>query len=305
VTGALDTGIALAAGALEVAVRAGPFLEITSLRHDGDELLVDAAELPPGGAVHGRAAGVTFLHPWANRLGADAYGAAGVEARLDPGDPALARDRNGLAIHGLAAPAGAWRLTAADAARAEAVLDHDGAAGSPFPFPHRVEVDLALRHGCLVVVTTLRATGPAAVPVAFGWHPYFRLPGEPRTAWRLALPARRRVALDARGLPIATGRDWDEPADERRLGRRALDDGLRGLAPGACLQLRGGGRRIRVRLCHGYPAAQVYAPPEVDVVSLEPMAAVTNALATGDELHVVAPGDSFSAAFAIDVRDYR
>jgi hypothetical protein len=49
----------------------------------------------------------------------------------------------------------------------------------------------------------------------------------------------------------------------------------------------------------------VYAPLDADVVSLEPMTAVTNALVTGDDLPVVAPGGSFRAAFAVDVRDYR
>ncbi|HWI72849.1 MAG TPA: hypothetical protein VNT55_12920, partial [Baekduia sp.] len=72
----------------------------------------------------------------------------------------------------------------------------------------------------------------------------------------------------------------------------------------AWLGLRDARRRIRLRLLDGYPVAQVYAPPEADVVSLEPMTAPVNALVTGRGLRTVAPGEAFRATFALDVRGY-
>jgi galactose mutarotase-like enzyme len=287
---------------LAVAVVADGLLEVVSLRHAGDELLVAAADLPPAATVHGRAAGITLLHPWANRLGRDAYAVDGVRAHVPAGDPAVSRDENGLALHGLTALPGAWRWRETGAARAVATLDHPGAPGGAFPFRHTLTVALALRATRLEITTTLTATGATAVPVAFGWHPYLQLPGTPRGAWRLALPARRHLTLDALGLP--GGGHRDEPADEQALAARVLDDGFDQLAPGAWLGLRDARRRIRLRLLDGYPAAQVYAPPDAGVVSLEPMTAPVNALVTGRGLRTVAPGHAFRATFALDVRGY-
>jgi galactose mutarotase-like enzyme len=297
--------VRLEGGDLAVTIAAAELLEVRSLRHAGDELLVAAAALPPAATVHGRAAGITLLHPWANRLGRDAYAVGGVRAGLPAGDGAVARDANGLALHGLTAPPGAWRWEESGADRAVARLDHAGGvggSGSPFPFPHTLRAAFALRATRLEITTTLTATGSVAVPVAFGWHPYLRLPGSTRACWRLALPARRHLTLDAEGLP--TGAHRDEPADEAPLGARTLDDGFDQLAPGAWLGLRDTVRRIRLRLLDGYPVAQVFAPPDADVVSLEPMTAPVNALVTGRGLSTVAPGESFRATFALDVRGY-
>jgi aldose 1-epimerase len=287
---------------LAVAVAASDLLEVRSLCHHGEELLVAADALPHASRVHGRAAGMTLLHPWANRLARDAFSFGGVRARIEPADPAVARDVNGLSIHGLAAPAGAWHWEDSAPDRAVARLDWPGDTPA-FPFAHTLRVTFALRAGRLEITTTLIAArdgGP--VPIAFGWHPYMRLPGTPRGDWRLAMPARRHLTLDSLGLP--SGAHRDEPADDRALASRTLDDGFDQLACGAWFGLRDAHRRIRLRLLDGYPVAQVYAPATADVVSLEPMTAPVNALVTGRGLRCAAPGEEFRATFAVDVRDY-
>jgi aldose 1-epimerase len=287
---------------LAVAVAASDLLEVRSLQHHGDELLVGAGALPHASRVHGRTAGITLLHPWANRLARDAFSFGGVRARIDPADASSAHDVNGLPIHGLAARPGAWRFEDSTPQRAVARLDWPGDAPA-FPFPHTLRVTFALRAGRLEITTILTpARGGVPVPIAFGWHPYLRLPGTPRGDWRLALPARRHLTLDGLGLP--TGAHRDEPADERALAHRTFDDGFDQLAPGAWFGLRDAHRRIRLRLLDGYPVAQVYAPASADVVSLEPMTAPVNALVSGRGLRCAAPGEEFRATFAIDVRDY-
>ena len=54
--------------------------------------------------------------------------------------------------------------------------------------------------------------------------------------------------------------------------------------------LSGGDRRIEVHFDEGYPAAQVFAPGDDDVVCFEPMAAPTDALRRGG-YRVVQPGE--------------
>ena len=56
-------------------------------------------------------------------------------------------------------------------------------------------------------------------------------------------------------------------------------------------------------LGHGYRVAQVFAPPDQDLVALEPMTAPTDALRTGHGLRWAAAGEAFTATFRLDVED--
>jgi aldose 1-epimerase len=281
--------VQLAAGQLEAHVAADGLLTVTSLKRGGRELLLAPEDLPAKYGVHGIAAGITLLHPWANRLADDDFGDA----------PGIARDPAGLAIHGLRQPPGAWSLRGHGAGSALATLRHAGEAGSPFPHPHRLEVAFALDPLALRVQTTLHADGGVDVPVAFGWHPYLRPPGS-RFNWELALPPRRHLALDERGIP--TGEGLEEAGEVALLGPRTFDDGYDGLARGATMSIGGGGVGLVVVLDDGYPAGQVFAPGDASVVSLEPMTAPTDALRTGAGLRTVPAGGTGTASFTLAVR---
>src|SRR3954452_9827014 len=87
---------------LEVTYAPGVGMVGCSLRHDGEELLGQR-----GGLARYELAGSTFgiplLHPWANRLAGLTYEAAGRRVEIDPANPLLRTDPNGLPIHGLLA----------------------------------------------------------------------------------------------------------------------------------------------------------------------------------------------------------
>jgi galactose mutarotase-like enzyme len=148
----------------------------------------------------------------------------------------------------------------------------------------------------LRIDTTIVPTGRRAVPVAFGWHPYLRLPGAPRRRWTLGLPARRHLALDARGIP--TGAATTEPAEAAPIGVRTFDDGYELGRVRRMAVVHEQGRRLELRCGAGYPDAQVWVPAGKPFVALEPMTAPTNALVDGSAPTVV-PGDSFTASFTL------
>jgi aldose 1-epimerase len=286
------------AGELEATFLPAAAMICTSLRHRDEELLhlgdgVDAY-LRDGTTV-----GVPLLHPWANRLAAERYDVGGHEGRLDLVATLLPRDRHGQPIHGLVVEPGAWswEQRAPDRLRACIRFGDDPLRASAFPFPHSLAVEATLRDEGLTVVTTLAPSADVAVPVSYGFHPYLRLPGVPRERWRLELPAMRRVRLSPTGIPL--GGSEAIAAVSRELGERTLDDGYVGVPAGAELAIAGGGRRVAVRMDGGYPCAQVYAPAGEAFVCLEPMTAPANALASGDRLRVVAPGETQRAAFTI------
>jgi len=151
------------------------------------------------------------------------------------------------------------------------------------------------------VATTVEANGGEAVPVSYGYHPYFRLPGVARADWIVELPERVELELDDRQLP--TGEERVRPAERGPLGERIFDHLFRPLQPLARFALSGGGRRVVVEMGAGYPYAQVYAPSTLDVTCFEPMTAPVAALATGRDLTFVRPGERRAATFAVRVRN--
>jgi aldose 1-epimerase len=296
--------ITLAAGDLEAAFAPGLGMAGVSLRHAGDELLDRQAGLRAY-AERGAVMGIPLLHPWANRLAAHGYVLDGRAVRLAPGPPLVRCDEHGLPIHGLLGASPHWHVSTVEAGAAVARLRAELDLGAhpeliaAFPFPHVLAIDATLNGQALTVRTTLRATGGVGVPVAFGYHPYLRLPGGERSQWHIALPRRRHLATDARGIPAGAG-VWED-AFAGALGARSFDDGYDGLRDGAAFALAGGGRTITMRLVSGYPAAQIFTPPGGRFVCFEPMTAPTNALRSGAGLRRVAPGAAFEAVFSIEV----
>jgi aldose 1-epimerase len=151
--------------------------------------------------------------------------------------------------------------------------------------------------GSVFVATTLTPTGEVGVPVSFGFHPYFTLPGVGRDALVLRAPAMTRLELDERGIP--TGVRTAVPARHAAVGAVELDDHYTDLGPEPELTLAGGGHELTVRFLEGYTHLQLFTRPGAPVVAIEPMTAATDALRSGDGLRVVT--EPFRAAFAIDL----
>jgi aldose 1-epimerase len=276
-----------------------------SLKHRGEELLGQRAGLRAYVDRYSTM-GIPFLHPWANRLGAERFELAGRQVDLTLPDLPLKHDDAGLPMHGLLPAAPGWRVDR------HAELEHGGVLAASFdfaayphlleafPFPHLVEIEATLVEGSLEIATSLTATGDVAVPVAFGFHPYLCLPGVPRAEWVLEAPVHERIVLDDRGLPTgARERTAIEPAP---LGGRTYDDAFLAPSPGTAFVLSGPERRLELRLDSGYPFTQIFAPAGLDAVAIEPMTAPTDALLTGGpELTFVPPGETFGATFSISV----
>lgn len=289
----------LAAGELEAVFLPAQGMLGSSLRHRGDELLgcIDGLERA---AAAGSTAGIPLLHPWANRLAGLRYEAVGRIVELDPASPLLHLDANGLPIHGVPWSHLAFGVTAEREDTLSVRLEWaTRELLAVFPFPHLLELEVTLDPGGLTIETTLIPAADVAVPVAFGFHPYFSLPGTARIDWVLTLPAMERLESDAHGIP--TGVRTPFAPCSGPLDDRVFDDGFASPVPPR-LELSGGGRRIAVELGPGYPFAQVFAPTSPAVVALEPMTAPANALASGDALRLVEPGASFAASFRIAIQ---
>jgi aldose 1-epimerase len=265
-----------------------------SLTHRGEELLGQRNGLPAYEAK-GSTMGIPLLHPWANRLSGLTYEALGEQVAIDPDSPLVRLDPNGLPIHGLAASPH-WRVEQRDGGL-HAGLDFGAHPEllEAFPFPHTISHDIALdERGLRIETTVVSRDDDGAVPVSFGFHPYFALPGVARADWHVELPVETRLELDARGIPNGARAATDETAGP--LGDRTYDDAYADVS--GAFVLAGGAHRIELSFEHGYDYAQVYAPEGQDLICFEPMTAPTNALVSG-EFEVADP--RYSAAFRIGV----
>jgi aldose 1-epimerase len=278
-----------------------------SLRHRGEELLGQRRGLRA--YVADRATmGIPLLYPWANRVAQRHFSVAGREVVIDPEATPVRLDADGLPMHGLLTAARGWRVErhepTADGAVLAARFDfaaHE-ALMAAFPFAHELRFEASLTGPTLTIVTTVRATGDGPVPIAFGYHPYLRLPGLAREDWHIEVPVREQLRLDAQMLP--TGERVAAEVFAGRLGARTFDDAFVAPAGGAPFVLTGDGRRIELAFLRGYPYAQVFAPAEDDVIAFEPMTAPTNALVDGGAaLALLVPGERYEASFSVTLAD--
>jgi len=291
------------AGGVEAVFVPGAGMVGCSLRHRGEELLGRRGGLEAYLAER-KTMGIPLLYPWANRIGSRRFTVAGREVVIDPAATPLRLDDEGLPMHGLLSAVEGWEVRDHDESRLSARFDfgsHD-ALMAAFPFAHELRFEATLAGATLEIAITVLATGGAPVPIAFGFHPYLRLPGVPRADWEVVIPVREQLRLDPRMLP--TGERVAAHVAPGRLDSRTFDTAYAAPDDGAPFVLAGGGRRIELVFGEGYRYTQVFAPAEDDVIAFEPMTAPTNALVDGGpELPVLPPGESYRAAFSISVSD--
>jgi aldose 1-epimerase len=285
-----------AGGDLEAAFAPDAGLVGCSLTHRGEELLGQRKGLEEY-TRSGATFGIPFLHPWANRLAGFSYAVCGQEVALDGDSGLVRREEHGLPIHGLRPSGLRWEVEErGDGLRATVAFDGERLAG--FPYPHRLAFDVSVADDALMLETTLTPTSATPVPIAFGYHPYLRLPGAPRAQWEVDLPVERRLVLDEQQIPTGEGAT---PAFRHGvLEDRSLDDGYELPERPRPFTVSGGGRTLAVEFLDGYTHAQAFAPAEQDLICFEPMTAPADALRTG-AFAVAVPGRPYRAAFTIAV----
>ena len=267
----------------------------TSLAENGVEFLGQRRGLEAY-VTAGKTMGIPILYPWANRLSSNTYDVDGVIVTLS-GATGVRTDPNGAPMHGVLAASPDWQVARTEHALT-ALLNYDTPQLlAAFPFPHVLTQRISLAHRRLTIETTVEPKTATPVPICFGYHPYLTIPDVPRAQWRLTSPDMRHLLVDDRGLPTGAHEPWTGRTEV--LESVTYDDGFDNLPDGAVFALEGGDRRIEVTFEKGYPAAQLFAPDNGDLVAIEPMAAPTDALRRGG--YRVAAGGPETTRFSITV----
>jgi aldose 1-epimerase len=254
--------------------------------------------IPPYGA------GIVLV-PWPNRVREGRWMLNGKEQRLDVTEPST-----GNATHGLLRNTG-YRVT--DLEESAVTLAATVFPQHGYPFLLETSVRYELVGDGLVVTHGIVNAGEATAPAAIGAHPYFRVGDVPSEDLTVTVPAAAWFPLDESFIP--TGR---EPVEGTELDLRAgkplrgaeLNTAYTDIAP------EDGEHRSRITAPTGeatelwgdesFAYVQVFVQPSFTgltgtefAVAMEPMTAPANALATGEGLRWLAPGEHWIARWGV------
>ena len=300
-----------------IELRAGEFLARVDRNGAGLQALTwrDRDIVWPYGNDGPKAFQGQVLAPWPNRVDAGVYRFAGTEYRLEVNDSAT-----GTAIHGLVHDR-EWSVEAVSDDSATLRLDFDGTPG--FPFPMELVITYRLAGDGLTLTAQARNTGDSPAPFGLGFHPYLTL-GEPLSALAargdltLEVTANARQPVDDRLLPVGgpvpvDGGAFDFRPPGTQVGDTVLDTAFTSLERDgdgrAWVRVSGPAHRVSVWGDRSFDWLQVFSSDTLGgddhraYLAAEPMTCPANALATGTDLIVLAPGDTTRHAFGITAED--
>jgi aldose 1-epimerase len=263
---------------------------LRTLTFDGRDLLLpwNADDVRPQfrGAV---------LAPWPNRVVDGTWRWRGDELQLPLNEP-----ERGHALHGLVT----WQQWSETGVTASSVvLEADVVPQPGYPFRLRLSVHVSVSAHGLTWRLHARNTGTADAPYGCGVHPYLVAPGGALDDWVLHVPAGAEMLTDERRAPTSTvqvtpGHDFRRP---RPIGAVAIDHAFTdvsfdpsGRSAVTVTDASGRGAQIDfprdarwVQVCTSDWPGQ---PGHRAAVAVEPMTCPPNALASGTDLVVLAPG---------------
>lgn len=289
----------------------------------------------PAGSIdvfkeHPGLAGIPLLAPWANRLDQDAFYANGKKYTFNM---SLGNVRGAIPIHGFLSHAPDWQIVELQADRQSAWLTSklefyrhpDWMA--QFPFAHTIEMTQRLHDGVLQVTIRLDNISTDPMPVAIGFHPYYRLPNSKRADWTLQVGAKTHYLLNPDKIPTGQtepiANSFKNP-DAVPLKDYDLDDVFGDLVRNsqgrASFSISDGHQRLTVQFGPKWQAAVIYSPDpnkpparpangrpprppqDPNFVALEPMASITDAMNLEQEgkftgLQYIPPGGYWQESF--------
>jgi aldose 1-epimerase len=261
---------------------------------------------------------IPFLGPWANRLDEQAFYANGVRY---PFDMTLGNVRGAIPIHGFLTTTSNWQVVEVKADAASAWVTSrlefykQPSWMKQFPFAHTIDMTYRLQNGVLEVNTRIQNLSADPMPVAIGFHPYFRLTDSPRDEWTISVGARTRWLLAPNKVPTGETQPIEQLfPDARSVALRDYDlddvfsDLVRDPSGRAVMTVKGKAQRIDVLFGERWKAAVVWAPKPTapgqdrNFICFEPMAGITNAMNMAPkglyrELQSIAPGATWQESF--------
>lgn len=241
------------------------------------------------------------LAPWPNRVRDGAWDDDGTSRQLAITEPKLNN-----ASHGL------LRFTAYAIEQTNAAATLRATIHPQIGYPYEVETTItyALTDAGIEVTHTLTNRSDAVAPVALGTHPFVTIGDVDTHDLVLTVPAATQFDTDERMLPVRTSPTPEVLRDGVRLGDIVLDTGFTDLSRDGDGRVRHSltapdGRRVTLWQGEGFDFVQVYTstsyPGQELAVAIEPMSAPADALNSGLGIRRLAPGETWSLTWGIEL----
>jgi aldose 1-epimerase len=189
------------------------------------------------------------------------------------------------------------------------VLEHSYKKDDPgYPFEYDCQVRYILHSdSVLEVVTSVTNHGQTIIPIADGWHPYFRLGGK-IDDWRLQFHAAAIVEFDRQLIPTGRLLQYDVFETPHPIGDTFLDNCFSlkpDLVSAACeIHHPDHGLTISFFPDASYPYLQIYTPPSRTSIAVENLSGAPDCFNNRMGLTRLPPGHSqiFTVRYRVGVR---
>jgi aldose 1-epimerase len=156
---------------------------------------------------------------------------------------------------------------------------HRDDEGYPFDYTCQVSYRLTKDH-LLTVSTTVINRSDVSIPMADGWHPYFRL-GVPVDQLFLQFNAASKVEFNDRLIPTGKFLPYDEFAQAKKIGSLEFDNCfvLQKKLDGPVCRLLNPANKLTLSFFtdQSYPYLQIYIPPNRESIAIENLSAAPDA----------------------------
>jgi aldose 1-epimerase len=216
---------------------------------------------------------------------------------------------DGTAIHGLLYDKPFTVLEEATDAGEGTLLMEYGYKGDDvgYPFHYSCQVRYTLHTaGELEVATTVTNLDKRVIPMADGWHPYFRLGGK-IDHWRMRFHSEAILEFDARLVPTGRFIQYEDFDVARPIGDTFLDNCFAlkpGIVSAACeLYNHATGIRVAFFPDAAYPYLQIYTPPDRESIAIENLSGAPDCFNNKMGLLLLQPGHSqiFTVRYKVSV----
>ena len=259
------------------------------------------------------------LAPWSNRIPDATFDFMGQRFTLRPNTP------QGFAIHGDVRDR-RWRVISQTYDTMVCALDSSDFNDFNFPFSHSLEIRYALLGNTFDTTLSIENTGESAMPVGFGFHPYFNrslnnevegdaslqlnvagvYPPLPGMTARIPEETHRSKLVDERSGMVAVPESMDFSV-LAPVGHRNIDHCFGGWDGKASIVYSSPSIKLEFECDPIFGHVIVYTPPGQPFFAVEPVTHTNDGFnlfahgIIGTGIHVLQPHDKLTGSFKIHV----
>ena len=182
---------------------------------------------------------------------------------------------------------------------------HDGkTSGYPFQFKLNIMYELTCKHE-FICTTTIKNIDDCPIPVADGWHPYFKTNGSVDSLF-LKIPAQSITEVDPEFIPTGNTSSANDYNKLCQIGDSKFDICFQ-LEPSegyATTEVYDHDSDVKIEIWQEtgnwkYNYLQIYIPPSRSSIGIEPMTSNIDAFNNKEGLIELQPDESFNVSFGV------